>query len=79
METNDDWIASRTGIRRRHVLGDGESLVSFASDAARNAMSMAEVDALDIDMVLLCTSTPEDLFGSACEVSFLVLAPGSNL
>ena len=68
VETNDEWIATRTGIRRRHVMAAGESLSTHAAAAAERAMEMAGVDAADIDVVLLATSSPDDLFGSACQV-----------
>ena len=45
-----------------------DSLNALAVDAARKALEMAEVDPIDVDLVLLCTSTPEDLFGSAPQV-----------
>ncbi len=68
VETNDEWIATRTGIRSRHVMAAGESLSSHAAAAANRALEMAGVSAADIDVVLLATSTPDDLFGSACQV-----------
>lgn len=71
VETNDEWIATRTGIRRRHVMAAGESLSSHAAAAANRALEMAGVSAADIDVVLLATSTPDDLFGSACQVVHL--------
>lgn len=46
-----------------------DSLIGLAADAARKALEMAEVDPNDVDLVLLCTSTPEDLFGSGPQVS----------
>lgn len=69
VETADDWIATRTGIRRRRVMSANESLSSHAAAAATSAMQMAGLDAADVDIVLLATSTPDDLFGSACQVS----------
>lgn len=47
-----------------------DSLTDLATEAARKALQMAEVDPNDVDLVLLCTSTPEDLFGSAPQVIF---------
>lgn len=47
-----------------------DTLVGLATEAARNALEMANVDPNDIDLILMCTSTPEDLFGSAPQVAF---------
>ncbi len=66
VDTSDEWIASRTGIRQRHLAEAGDSIVSLGAAAAQQALAMAGVDAADIDMVLLATSTPDDLYGSAC-------------
>jgi 3-oxoacyl-[acyl-carrier-protein] synthase III len=66
VDTSDEWIASRTGIRQRHLAEAGDSIVSLGAAAAQQALEMAGVDAADIDMVLLATSTPDDLYGSAC-------------
>ncbi|KAL8138028.1 hypothetical protein V2J09_004029 [Rumex salicifolius] len=68
VETSDEWIAVRTGIRRRHVLSEKESLTAMAAEAAKNALQMAQVDPDDVDLILMCTSTPEDLFGSAPQI-----------
>ena len=68
VETSDEWIASRTGIRERQVAGDGESTSTLAAMAARRALEMAQVDAQTVDLILLATSTPDDLFGSASQV-----------
>jgi 3-oxoacyl-[acyl-carrier-protein] synthase-3 len=69
VETSDEWIATRTGIRRRHVLNDGESMVDHAAIACQKALEMAGVSAEEVDMIVLATSTPDDAFGSACQVS----------
>ncbi|CAI8611795.1 unnamed protein product [Vicia faba] len=68
VDTNDEWISVRTGIRKRHVLSGGDSLITLAADAAKKALEMAKVDPDDIDLILMCTSTPEDLFGSAPQI-----------
>ena len=69
VETNDDWIATRTGIRRRHILGKDESLSDHAARATQQALDMAGISAADVDLIILATSSPDDLFGSACRVS----------
>ena len=68
VDTNDEWIQSRTGIGERRVIGDHESLIDLASDAALNAVKMANWDVKTIDLIILATSTPEDLFGSAPKI-----------
>lgn len=68
VDTNDEWISSRTGIRKRRVLSGSETLTSLATEAARKALEMAELDAADLDLVILCTSTPDDIFGGACQI-----------
>jgi 3-oxoacyl-[acyl-carrier-protein] synthase-3 len=68
VETNDEWISTRTGIKRRHVLADGESMAGHAAEACKKALEMANVAAADINMVIMATSTPDDVFGSACQV-----------
>ncbi|CAL0332128.1 unnamed protein product [Lupinus luteus] len=68
VETSDEWISSRTGIRRRRVLSGKDNLTNLAAEAARKALEMANVDPDDLDLILMCTSTPEDLFGSAPQI-----------
>jgi len=68
VETNDEWITTRTGITQRHVMGPDESITQLGADAANKALEMAGVDASEIDLIILCTSTPDDLFGSACTI-----------
>lgn len=50
------------------VLAGGDNLTSLAAEAAKKALEMAKVDPDDLDLILMCTSTPEDLFGSAPQV-----------
>ena len=68
VDTNDEWISSRTGIRQRRILGKDESMTGLAALAAQRALEMAGVAPEDVDMILFCTSTPEDIFGGACLV-----------
>ena len=72
VETDDEWIATRTGIRKRHVLGTDESLSDHAARSAQKALDMAGIKAEDVDLIILATSSPDDLFGSACRVSIPV-------
>jgi 3-oxoacyl-[acyl-carrier-protein] synthase III len=64
VDTSDEWIASRTGIRQRHISHDRESLAGLATQAAQQALEMAG----DVDMIVLATSSSEDLFGTACQI-----------
>ncbi len=68
VETSDEWIASRTGIRQRFLLGQSDSLSELAAQAGRNALAAAAVMPTELDLIVLATSTPDDLFGSAAEV-----------
>ncbi len=68
VETNDSWIHSRTGISERRVSGPKENLAELSYQAADLAIQMAGWDPNSIDLVLLATSTPDDLFGSAPKV-----------
>lgn len=72
VDTNDEWITTRTGIKERHILAEGECLADHAAAAARRALEMARVDGSEVDLVLLATSSPDDLFGSACQVALQV-------
>ncbi|GFP93272.1 3-oxoacyl-[acyl-carrier-protein] synthase 3 b chloroplastic [Phtheirospermum japonicum] len=68
IDTSDDWISVRTGIRNRRILSGKDSLTDLAVEASKKALEMADVDPDDVDLVLMCTSTPEDLFGSAPQI-----------
>ncbi len=68
VNTSDEWIATRTGIRSRHLLRPGESVTPLAVQAAAAALARAGRSALDVDLLILATSTPEDLFGGASRV-----------
>lgn len=72
VDTNDEWIASRTGIKSRHVLGDGETLSQLAQEAGNRALEMAGVSADEIDLLLYASSSPDDLFGGACQLQALI-------
>ncbi|KAL8266489.1 hypothetical protein R6Q59_003833 [Mikania micrantha] len=68
VDTSDEWIFSRTGIRHRRILTGKENLTSLAVEAAQKALEMAEISVDDVDLILFCSSTPDDLFGGAPEV-----------
>ena len=65
VETSDEWIRSRTGIAARRVVNSDESLAELCGLAAERALEMAGWSADSLDLILLATSTPDDLFGSA--------------
>jgi 3-oxoacyl-[acyl-carrier-protein] synthase-3 len=62
VETSDEWIAQRTGIRQRYVAEDGETTVTLGIEAARNALAAAGVEASSIDLIVLGTATPDNTF-----------------
>ncbi|TAM83699.1 MAG: ketoacyl-ACP synthase III [Candidimonas sp.] len=69
IETSDTWITERTGIRQRHIAAPGVKTSSLAINAARAALDHAAVDAADIDLIIVATSTPDFIFPStACLV-----------
>ena len=65
VDTSDEWIVERTGIRSRYVAGDGETTASLATDAARRALEHAGITAADIDLIVLATATPDQTFPSS--------------
>jgi 3-oxoacyl-[acyl-carrier-protein] synthase-3 len=62
VETSDEWIAQRTGIRQRHISGEGETTASLGEAAARAALANAGMGVEDIDLILVATSTPDNTF-----------------
>ncbi len=67
VNTSDQWIRERTGIRRRHIAADDETCCDLASRAAQGALEMAGVGAGEVDLVVLATTTPDKIFPStAC-------------
>jgi 3-oxoacyl-[acyl-carrier-protein] synthase-3 len=67
VETSDEWIAERTGIRQRHIAAEGQTTGDLAYAAAQAALEAAGVDAKEIDLIVLGTTTPDLVFPStAC-------------
>jgi len=67
MDTSDEWIRSRTGIRQRHIAEAGETSSSLALEASKAAIAGAGIAAKEIDLIILATSTPDYVFPStAC-------------
>jgi 3-oxoacyl-[acyl-carrier-protein] synthase-3 len=67
VDTTDEWIRDRTGIRERHIAADGQTTGDLAFEAAKRALEAAGVDAREIDLLVLGTTTPDIIFPStAC-------------
>ena len=72
VDTSDEWINTRTGMKNRHIASSDESLSQLSAIAAEKAIAMAGIATTDLDLVILATSTPDDLFGSACRIQGLI-------
>jgi 3-oxoacyl-[acyl-carrier-protein] synthase-3 len=68
VDTSDEWIVQRTGIRARHIAADGELTSDLAIAAARAALAHAQADAQSIDLIVLATSTPDNTFPASAVV-----------
>lgn len=69
VETSDEWIVQRTGIRQRYIAGEQETTVSLGTKAAQAALDNAGLTVDDIDLIILATSTPNHTFpASAVEI-----------
>ena len=67
LDTTDEWIRERTGIKKLHVAVEGETTCDLAEKAARNAVDMAGRNIEDIDLIIVATTTPDRIFPStAC-------------
>ena len=64
LDTTDEWIVERTGIRERRIAREGESTSALAFQAAENALEAAELTAQDLDLVIVATTTPDNTFPS---------------
>jgi 3-oxoacyl-[acyl-carrier-protein] synthase-3 len=69
MDTSDEWIVSRTGIRQRHIAAEDQTTASLGEACARDIIERAGIDPMDIDILIVATATPEYLFPStACVI-----------
>ena len=75
LDTSDDWITSRTGIKQRHIIGDEEKTSDMAYEAAIKAIKTAKIDANSIDLIIVATTTPDKVFPSPVCISAM---PPSN-
>jgi 3-oxoacyl-[acyl-carrier-protein] synthase-3 len=62
VDTSDEWIVERTGIRNRHIAADGETTSDLATEAARRALADARMTPRDVDLIALATATPDQTF-----------------
>lgn len=68
VDTNDEWIRTRTGIRERHIAAEGEATVDQSIHAAQQALERAGISAADLDLIILATSTPDYLCPPASSI-----------
>jgi 3-oxoacyl-[acyl-carrier-protein] synthase-3 len=69
VDTSDEWITSRTGIKERHIAAEGEQTSDMAAEAARVALEQAGIRAIDVGLILVATASPDMLFpATACLV-----------
>jgi len=73
VDTSDEWIVERTGIRFRHIAGEGETTATLAADACRAALTAAGIGSDSIDLIVLATATPDQTFpASATKVQAML-------
>ena len=65
VDTSDEWIVARTGIRFRYIAGEGETTATLGADAARQALAAAGIEPASIDLIILATATPDQTFPAA--------------
>ena len=76
VDTTDEWIVERTGIRSRYIAAEGETTATLAADACRRALEAAGVDAADVGLIVLATATPDQTFpASATKVQAMLGIP----
>ena len=68
VDTSDEWIVERTGIRNRHIAGEGETTSSLAIEASRAALAAAGVEGSTIDLIVLATATPDQTFPATATI-----------
>jgi 3-oxoacyl-[acyl-carrier-protein] synthase III len=68
VDTSDEWITERTGIKFRHIAAAGETTATLAAAAARNALDAAGMDAADIDLIIVATATPDQTFPATATI-----------
>lgn len=68
VDTTDEWIVGRTGIRFRHIAGAGETTASLATDATRQALAAAGIEGADLDLIIVATATPDQTFPATATI-----------
>ena len=68
VDTSDEWIVERTGIKFRYIAGPDETTATLATDAARNALDAAGMTAADIDLIIVATATPDQTFPASATI-----------
>jgi 3-oxoacyl-[acyl-carrier-protein] synthase-3 len=68
VDTTAEWIVERTGIHNRHIAGEGETTATLATQAARNALEAAGIDAARVDLIVLATATPDQTFPATATI-----------
>jgi 3-oxoacyl-[acyl-carrier-protein] synthase-3 len=64
IDTSDEWITTRTGIKRRHIASEEQTTADLATEAAKKALAEAELEGKDLDLIVVATITPEMVFPS---------------
>ncbi len=68
VDTTDEWIRERTGIEQRHIVADDETTCDLAYQASLKALEMANVNAEDLDLIIVATTTPDKIFPSTATI-----------
>lgn len=68
VDTTDEWIVERTGIRQRYIAGEGETTSTLATDAACRALEAAGIEASRVDLIVLATATPDQTFPATATI-----------
>ena len=68
MDTSDEWITTRTGIKFRHIADNSEKTSDLAAESARRALADADLQADDIDLIIVATATPDMQFPSTATI-----------
>ena len=68
VDTSDEWIVERSGIRQRHMAGEGETTSTLAIEAANKALAAAGVSGADIGLIVLATTTPDQTFPATATI-----------
>lgn len=68
VDTTDEWIVERTGIRNRYLAGEGETTATLATEAARKALAAAGIEAKSVDLIVVATATPDQTFPATATI-----------